>query len=75
MIALLGLDNLDDLRNVEQRTISNAIIHQDFASTAVRDENDIAIARLSSPVQFNSIIIPVCLPMPGKYRSTYYHYI
>uniref|UniRef100_D9HQ22 limulus clotting factor C n=1 Tax=Heliconius erato TaxID=33431 RepID=D9HQ22_HELEA len=66
MIALLGLDNLDDLRNVEQRTISNAIIHQDFASTAVRDENDIAIARLSSSVQFNSVIIPVCLPMPGE---------
>lgn len=69
MIALIGLDNLDDLRNVEKRSISDVIIHKDFKSTAVRDENDIAIAKLNSPVRFSSTIIPVCLPMPGKCQS------
>lgn len=66
MIALIGLNNIDDLRDVEKRTITKADIHEGFTSTAVRDENDIAIATLNAPLTFNDRIKPVCLPQPGK---------
>lgn len=65
MEVLIGLDNLDDLKSVEKRNISNVVIHELFTSTAVRDENDIAIATLNLPVVFNDNIVPICLPKPG----------
>lgn len=67
MEVLIGLDNMDDLKNVEKRNISSVVIHEAFTSTAVRDENDIAIATLKTPVRFNENIIPICLPEVGKY--------
>ncbi|CAH0582989.1 unnamed protein product [Chrysodeixis includens] len=66
MEVLIGLDNMDDLKNVEKRNISNVVIHEAFTSTAVRDENDIAIATLNIPVQFSDTIVPICLPEPGE---------
>ncbi|KAH9637480.1 hypothetical protein HF086_010891 [Spodoptera exigua] len=66
MEVLIGLDNMDDLKNVEKRNISNVVIHEAFTSTAVRDENDIAIASLNQPVQFSDNIVPICLPLPGE---------
>lgn len=65
MHVLIGLDNLDNLADVAQRNISDVVIHEGFTSTAVRDENDIAIATLNEPVQFSSTIVPICLPLPG----------
>lgn len=67
MEVLIGLDNLDDLKNVEKRNISNVVIHEMFTSTAVRDENDIAIATLDKPVVFSETIVPICLPQPGMF--------
>nr|XP_021195380.2 polyserase-2 [Helicoverpa armigera] len=66
MEVLIGLDNMDDLKNVEKRNISNVVIHEAFTSTAVRDENDIAIATLNHPVAFNDNIVPICLPEPAE---------
>ncbi|XP_052748519.1 prostasin-like [Galleria mellonella] len=66
MKVLIGLDNLDKLNGVVQRNISNVIIHEAFTSTAVRDENDIAIVTLNSPVLFGDTIVPICLPKPGQ---------
>ncbi|KPJ14532.1 Transmembrane protease serine 9 [Papilio machaon] len=65
MMVLLGLDNMDDLSNVEKRNISSVVIHEQFSSTALRDENDIAIATLNAPVPFGETIAPICLPNPG----------
>nr|XP_053605955.1 uncharacterized protein LOC128672684 [Plodia interpunctella] len=62
MKVLIGLHDLDKLNNVTTRTISKVVIHEKFTSTAVRDENDIAIATLNQPVTFSPYIIPVCLP-------------
>ncbi|CAH2085626.1 unnamed protein product [Euphydryas editha] len=62
MRALIGLDSMDDLSNVEERAISKVIIHENFKSTAVRDENDIAIATINRPVAFSKTIRPICLP-------------
>ncbi|XP_060802301.1 tryptase [Amyelois transitella] len=62
MKVLIGLDDLDKLDNVTTRSISKVVIHEKFTSTAVRDENDIAIATLNESVVFSPLIIPVCLP-------------
>ncbi|KAI5646893.1 trypsin domain-containing protein [Phthorimaea operculella] len=66
MEALLGLDNFDDLSNVAKRSFVDVQIHEKFTSTAVRDENDIAIATLNEPVVFSETIVPVCLPQRGQ---------
>ncbi|XP_049870887.1 clotting factor G beta subunit-like [Pectinophora gossypiella] len=66
MEALLGLDNFDDLSNVAKRTFIDVYIHEAFTSTAVRDENDIAIATLNIPVIFSDTIVPICLPKPNQ---------
>lgn len=68
MIVLIGLDNMDDLSDVEKRSISSVAIHEQFTSTALRDENDIAIATLNESVPFGDTIIPICLPNPGKWH-------
>ncbi|KOB70663.1 Serine protease like protein [Operophtera brumata] len=56
MKVLLGLDNLDHLQDVEKRNISKIAIHEEFRSTAVRDENDIAVATMDAPVAFSASI-------------------
>ncbi|XP_046967009.1 plasminogen-like [Vanessa cardui] len=66
LTVLLGLDNIDQLEDVEKRSISKTVIHEDFTTTAVRDENDIAIATINKPIQFGKTIIPICLPNPGQ---------
>ncbi|CAG4982515.1 unnamed protein product [Parnassius apollo] len=66
MIVLIGLDNMYDLSDVELRNISKVVIHEQFSSTAMRDENDIAIATLNEPVAFSATIAPICLPRPGQ---------
>ncbi|XP_061384900.1 suppressor of tumorigenicity 14 protein homolog [Danaus plexippus] len=66
MKVYIGLDDLEDMNNVEVRNISNVVIHEQFTSTAVRDENDIAIATLNKPVTFSDTIVPICLPSPGQ---------
>lgn len=69
MEVLVGLDSMDDLKSVDKRNISSVIIHEAFTSTAVRDENDIAIATLNMPIQFSDNIVPICLPEVGKYNK------
>lgn len=66
MVALIGLDSLSERTNVEERYLSKVIIHENFKSTAVRDENDIAVATFDRPVAFNSIVRPICLPESGQ---------
>lgn len=66
MEVLIGLDNMDDLTNVFKRNISKVVIHEDFTSTAVRDENDISIATINEPIEFGNTVSPICLPKPGK---------
>nr|XP_026485598.1 transmembrane protease serine 9-like [Vanessa tameamea] len=66
LTVLMGLDNLEHLEDVEKRSILKTVIHKDFTTTAVRDENDIAIATINKPVKFSKIIIPICLPDSGQ---------
>ncbi|XP_047532122.1 transmembrane protease serine 9-like [Vanessa atalanta] len=66
LTVLMGLDNIEHLEDVEKRSISKTVIHEDFTTTAVRDENDIAIATINKPVKFSKTIIPICLPDSGQ---------
>lgn len=74
METLIGLDTFDDLSNVARRRIINVIIHEDFTTTPVRDENDIAIATLNEPVMFSETIVPICLPEKSKYIYIHTYY-
>ncbi|XP_072929278.1 transmembrane protease serine 9-like [Epargyreus clarus] len=64
--VLIGLDNLDELTDVERRNITKVVIHEKFASSAVRDIHDIAVATLDEPVVFRPTILPICLPEPQQ---------
>ncbi|XP_073952519.1 trypsin-1-like [Choristoneura fumiferana] len=74
MRVLAGMDNMNNLEGVVKRTLSDVIVHENFTSTETRDDNDIAIATLTSPVPFGQTIIPICLPKPfenfGAYTGT-----
>lgn len=52
-------------------SVSNLYIHPEFQY--VSHENDIALLRLSSAVQFQKRIAPVCLPTPSINASIYYY--
>ncbi|KAF4092943.1 hypothetical protein AMELA_G00025940 [Ameiurus melas] len=54
----LGMENLID-PNRSQRNTSNIIIHKDFNHTTLT--NDIALVQLSSSVNLNDYVMPVCL--------------
>lgn len=71
METLIGLDTFEDLTDVARRRIVDVIIHEDFTTTPVRDENDIAIATLNEPVEFSETIVPICLPVKSKYIYCY----
>lgn len=66
MEVFIGLDTFEDLNNVAKRRISDVKIHEDFTSSPVRDENDIAIATLNKAVKFSDVIVPICLPKKGQ---------
>lgn len=66
MRVYAGLDNLVKLDGAVKRLLSDVIVHENFTSTEVRDDNDIAIGILDSPVLFGDTIIPICLPKPRK---------
>uniref|UniRef100_A0A667X4R0 Peptidase S1 domain-containing protein n=1 Tax=Myripristis murdjan TaxID=586833 RepID=A0A667X4R0_9TELE len=50
--------------NEESRTLSQIIRHPDYSS--ITNDNDIALLRLSSPVDFTDYIRPVCLAAAGS---------
>ncbi|CAF3277907.1 unnamed protein product [Rotaria socialis] len=61
-----GIHNKDDAdekaNKWEQRSVSQIFVNPGWNSDTI--ENDIAILRLSEPVNFNEYIQPVCLPGP-----------
>ncbi|XP_045899482.1 mast cell tryptase-like [Micropterus dolomieu] len=61
----LGLDSLN-LSNTDamSRTVSQIIKHPNYNTTT--NDNDIALLKLSSPVNFTDYIRPVCLAVDGS---------
>ncbi|XP_045899472.1 prostasin-like [Micropterus dolomieu] len=67
--VVLGLQSLQGSNtNKVSQTVSQIIIHPSYKSGT--KENDICLLKLSSPVTFNTFILPVCLAAPG---STFYN--
>uniref|UniRef100_A0A667XFI7 Peptidase S1 domain-containing protein n=1 Tax=Myripristis murdjan TaxID=586833 RepID=A0A667XFI7_9TELE len=61
----LGRDTQGSINpNEESRTLSQIIRHPDYSS--ITNDNDIALLRLSSPVDFTDYIRPVCLAAAGS---------
>jgi secreted trypsin-like serine protease len=51
-----------DPKTRQERTIDSVFLHPDWDRETL--ENDLAILRLSKPVQFNDYVQPACLPGP-----------
>ena len=50
--------------NEVSRSVDRIVLHPNYDSDT--NDNDIAMLRLSSPVQFNNFIRPVCLAASGS---------
>lgn len=50
--------------NEQARGVARIINHQDYDPRT--NDNDIALLRLSSPVEFTTFVRPVCLDAPGS---------
>ena len=46
----------------EERSIVQAIVHQGYNHTDAQSDFDLALLRLDSPIDFQTNIIPICLP-------------
>ncbi|KAL0972662.1 hypothetical protein UPYG_G00192560 [Umbra pygmaea] len=56
----LGLESLQEFNpTTESRTVAEVMIHPDY--DIITNDNDIALVRLSSPVNFTDYIQPICL--------------
>ncbi|XP_067381037.1 transmembrane protease serine 9-like [Channa argus] len=70
VIVYLGRQSLfSSNSNMVNRTVTQIIKHPNYSSSA-SDDNDITLLKLSSPVNFTSYILPVCLAASD---STYYN--
>jgi len=49
---------------VQRKSVANIIIHHGYNSNKKASQNDIALVRMKTKVQFNIFVQPVCLPLP-----------
>uniref|UniRef100_A0A3P9QJ73 Testisin-like n=1 Tax=Poecilia reticulata TaxID=8081 RepID=A0A3P9QJ73_POERE len=61
---LAGCSERKHTKTVVERNIGKIIVHPKFSQTTI--DNDIALLRLSSPVEFTDYIRPVCLAASGS---------
>ncbi|XP_053194959.1 transmembrane protease serine 9 [Scomber japonicus] len=65
LFVILGLERLQGSnKNSLSRKVSQIINHPDYNSAT--NDNDISLLKLSSSVEFNDFIMPVCLAAPGS---------
>lgn len=69
MYFILGGHNLNEQDNV-RKTISTFITHPDWDPSTERFDADIALAAMSSGVQFTKFIRPACLYVPGVHPES-----
>ncbi|XP_040918162.1 transmembrane protease serine 9-like [Toxotes jaculatrix] len=69
LVVFLGTQSISVLTANEQaRAVTQIIIHPNYIART--GDNDIALLKLSSPVNFTNFILPVCLAASG---STFYN--
>ncbi|XP_070607245.1 coagulation factor VII [Erythrolamprus reginae] len=56
----------------QERGVDELIIHEKYSSQTV--DNDIALLRLSAPVNFSEYVIPICLP-PPRFAADVLNYV
>uniref|UniRef100_A0ABM5FVC3 Coagulation factor VII n=1 Tax=Pogona vitticeps TaxID=103695 RepID=A0ABM5FVC3_9SAUR len=56
----------------QERRVAEMIIHEKYSSKSV--DNDIALLRLASPVNFTDYVVPICLP-PQRFAAKVLHYV
>ncbi|KAK5868125.1 hypothetical protein PBY51_009167 [Eleginops maclovinus] len=61
--VFLGLHDATDQTLATNRSVQEVLLHSDFQPNNY--DNDIALLRLAEPVEFNELILPVCLPPPN----------
>lgn len=49
--------------------ITDGVVHEDFSSDYLHDSEDIALIKLTEPVEFTDSISTVCLPIGGKFPN------
>uniref|UniRef100_A0A3Q2Y848 Serine protease 33-like n=1 Tax=Hippocampus comes TaxID=109280 RepID=A0A3Q2Y848_HIPCM len=65
LLIYLGRQTQEGPNDNEQvRGVAQIILHEDYDERT--NDNDIALMRLSSPVEFTTFIRPVCLAAPGS---------
>ncbi|XP_069029252.1 mannan-binding lectin serine protease 1 isoform X2 [Embiotoca jacksoni] len=62
--VFLGLHNARDKRLATNRSVDQIFLHPDFQPDNYN--NDIALLRLTQPVEFDQVVRPVCLPPPHR---------
>ncbi|XP_078247576.1 coagulation factor VII [Pogona vitticeps] len=56
----------------QERRVAEMIIHEKYSSKSV--DNDIALLKLASPVNFTDYVVPICLP-PQRFAAKVLHYV
>ncbi|KAK9401779.1 coagulation factor X-like [Crotalus adamanteus] len=56
----------------QERRVDELIIHEKYSSKTV--DNDIALLRLSAPVNFSEYVVPICLP-PPRFAADILNYV
>uniref|UniRef100_UPI004038F6D6 serine protease 55 n=1 Tax=Callospermophilus lateralis TaxID=76772 RepID=UPI004038F6D6 len=66
--VVLGTNDLTSPR-LEIKPVSSIVYHNKFKRQSM--DNDIALLMVASPIEFNSLIVPICMPpepMPSKWH-------
>lgn len=64
--AYLGLHNIKNKESAVIRSIIKAIRNKNYGGPRKNFNDDIALLKLSSPVEFSKTISPICLPNQGE---------
>ncbi|XP_027782990.2 serine protease 55 isoform X2 [Marmota flaviventris] len=67
--VVLGTNDLTSPR-LEIKPVSSIVYHNKFKRQSM--DNDIALLMVASPIEFNSLIVPICMPpepMPSKWHK------
>lgn len=62
----LGVYDVDDPNDGYIVPIDKMILHENFTSNIIHDNNDIALIKLKNVVEYNAYVQPICFPNKGK---------
>ncbi|XP_077007972.1 serine protease 55 [Tamandua tetradactyla] len=66
LIVVLGTNDLTS-PSLEMRMVTNMILHKDFDKNSM--DNDIALLLVDTPIIFNDLKVPICLPKESNHST------